>query len=150
MTTRTMAGEITMNGSGVAQRAFETRTESRKALWAGRIGLVVAFMLMDGGMKVAGAQVVLEGAVALGYPASTMFGIGAVLLACTLLYAIPRTAVLGAVLLTGYLGGAIASQLRIGEPWFSHIFFGVSLGGFVWGGLYLRNDRLRAIFPIRL
>jgi len=140
-----MAGEIAMNGSGVVQHAFGARTESRKALWTGRIlsGLVVAFMLVDGGMKVAGAQVVLEGAVALGYPASTMFGIGAVLLACTLLYAIPRTAVLGVVLLTGYLGGAIATHVRVGDPMLTHTLFPIYVAVLAWGGLYLRDARVR-------
>jgi len=115
----------------------------------GLSGLVILFLIMDGVMKLAGPSVVAEAQAKLGYPGSVTFGLGVLLLTCTVLYAIPRTSVLGAILLTGYLGGAIASQLRIGEPWVSHILFGVYLGLFVWGGLYLRNDQLRAIFPIR-
>ena len=115
----------------------------------GLSGLVILFLVMDGGMKLVGPAVVVEAQEKLGYPGTVTFGLGILLLACTALYAIPQTSVLGAVLLTGYLGGAIASQLRIGEPWLSHILFGVYLGLFVWGGLYLRSEQLRAIFPIR-
>jgi len=120
-------------------------------LWIGwgLSGVAILFLIMDGVMKLAGPSVVVQAQEKLGYPGSVTFGLGVLLLVCTALYAIPKTSVFGAILLTGYLGGAIASQLRIGEPWFSHILFGVYLGLFVWGGLYLRNDRLRAIFPIR-
>lgn len=123
------------------------------ASWRLRIGwglsvLVILFLIMDGVMKLAGPAVVVEAQEKLGYPGSVTFGLGVLLLICTALYAIPQTSALGAILLTGYLGGAIASQLRIGEQWLSHILFGVYLGLFVWGGLYLRNDRLRTIFPI--
>lgn len=120
-------------------------------LWIGwgLSGLVILFLVMDGVMKLAGPSFVVQAQEKLGYPGTVTFGLGVLLLVCTALYAIPQTSLLGAILLTGYLGGAIASQLRIGEPWFSHILFGVYLGLFVWGGLYLRNDQLRAIFPIR-
>jgi hypothetical protein len=111
-------------------------------------GLAILFLIMDGVMKLVGPSVVVEAQEHLGYPGSVTFGLGVLLLACTALYAIPKTSLLGAILLTGYLGGAIASQLRIGEPWFSHILFGVYLGLFVWGGLYLRSEKLRAIFPV--
>src|SRR5262249_36561254 len=87
--------------------------------------LVILFLTMDGVMKLAWLQVVVQAQEKLGYPGSVTFGLGVLLLGCTVLYAIPRTSLLGAILLTGYLGGAIASQLRIGEPWFSHILFGV-------------------------
>jgi hypothetical protein len=119
-------------------------------LWIGwgLSGLVIVFLLMDGAMKLAGPSIVVQAQEKLGYPGSATFGLGVLLLACTALYAIPQTSVLGAILLTGYLGGAIASQLRIGEPWFSHILFGVYLGLFVWGGLYLRNEQLRSLVPI--
>jgi hypothetical protein len=92
-------------------------------------------------------EVVTTTMVELGYPSELSRGLGILILACTALYAIPRTSVLGAVLLTGLLGGAIATHLRIGSPVFSHLLFGVYLGLFVWGGLYLRDRRLRAIFP---
>ena len=120
-------------------------------LWIGwgLSGLVILFLLFDGGMKLAGPAVVVQAQERLGYPGSVRFGLGVLLLACTALYAIPKTSVLGAILLTGYLGGAIASQLRIGEPWFSHILFGVYVGLMAWGGLYLRSEQLRAIIPVR-
>ena len=120
-------------------------------LWIGwgLSGLAILFLIMDGAMKLVGPAVVVQAQEKLGYPGSVTFGLGVLLLACTALYAIPQTSLLGAILLTGYLGGAIASQLRIGEPWFSHILFGVYVGLFAWGGLYLRSDQLRAIFPIR-
>jgi hypothetical protein len=119
-------------------------------LWIGwgLSGLVILLLLMDGGMKLAGPTFVIEAQERLGYPASVTFGLGVLLLACTVLYAIPQTSVLGAILLTGYLGGAIASHVRVGDPWFSHILFGVYVGLFVWGGLYLRNERLRSLVPI--
>jgi DoxX-like family len=75
--------------------------------------------------------------------------LGVLAIVSTILYAIPRTSVLGAILLTGYLGGAIATQLRIGSPPFTHLLFGVYLGLMVWGGLYLRDERLRALIPLR-
>jgi hypothetical protein len=123
-------------------------TVSNKALWSGRILSAVAalFLVMDGLMKLLKAQVAVEGTTQLGYPESVVFGIGAILLVCTLLYAIPRTAVLGAILLTGYLGGAVATQVRVGNPLFSHLLFPVYFGVIVWGGLFLRDRRLRELF----
>lgn len=124
--------------------------------WARGLGiafsaLVVLFMLMDAGMKLAGLPIVLQTTGDLGYPATTDFALrlGILLLACTLLYAVPRTSILGAVLLTGYLGGAIATHVRAGSPLFSHILFGVYLGVLLWGGLYLRHPSLRALLPWR-
>ena len=112
-------------------------------------GLVIAFMLIDGGMKLVPLDVVVTTNVALGYPPSPalMRGLGVLALTCTALYAYPRTAMLGAILLTGYMGGAIASHLRLGDPLFSHILFGGYLGVFAWGGLYLRDPRIRALLP---
>jgi hypothetical protein len=124
MTTRTLAGEVTMSRTGF-EGALERPGLGSKQLWAGRIlsGLSIAFLAMDAGMKLANLQMVKEGASALGYPPETMLPIGVVLLVCTLLYAIPRTAVLGAVLLTGYLGGAIATHVRVGDPLLTHTLF---------------------------
>jgi len=118
--------------------------QTRK-LWAGGVlsGLSILFLLVDSGMKLAKARVSVEGTIELGYPESAVFVIGAILLICTALYAVPRTSVLGAVLLTGYLGGAVATQLRVGNPLFSHILFPVYFGTLVWAGLYLRDQRLR-------
>jgi hypothetical protein len=119
-------------------------------LWAGRIisGLVVLFMIVDGGMKVARADVVLKSFAELGYRESLAPGIGIVLLVCTLIYIIPRTSVLGAILLTAYLGGATATHVRAGGPVFP-IVFSITFGVLVWLGLYLRDERLRKLIPLR-
>lgn len=117
--------------------------------WTGRVlsGLAIAFLTLDGLMKLVRPQVVIDSAAELGWPAdvTTLTTLGVVLLAATVLYAVPRTAFLGAILLTGYLGGAIATHARIGSPLFSHILFGVYIGLVVWGGLWLRSPRLRAL-----
>jgi hypothetical protein len=120
---------------------------SRKMVWAGRIvgALPVLMLLFSGVMKLVKPPAVSEGFVHLGYPDSLALGLGIVELACTVLYIIPRTAVLGAILLTGYLGGAVATHLRIGEPFIGPFIFGVLL----WAGLYLRDRRLRALIPLR-
>jgi hypothetical protein len=96
-------------------------------------------------------DVVLKSSAELGYPATAGFarGLGITALICTALYAWPRTAVLGAVLLTGYMGGTVATHLRVGNPLFSHMLFGVYLALLAWGGLYLREPRLRALIPLR-
>jgi len=121
--------------------------DSKKSLWTGRIlsTLAVLFLIVDGGMKVAKARPSVEGTVQLGYPDGTVVGIGVSLLVCTLLYLIPQTAILGAILLTGYLGGAVASQLRVGMPLFSNVLFPVYFAVMVWGGLVLRDRRLRGL-----
>ena len=132
--------------------AFQSNTKnqaasaSRPRLWAGRIlsTLPALFLLIDGIMKLVKPAIVVEGTVQLGYPESVILGLGIVLVACTILYLIPRTSVLGAILLTGYLGGAIATHVRLGGPLFS-IIFPLILGAMLWGGLYLRNERLRAL-----
>ncbi len=123
---------------------------STKSLWTGRIlsGLTVLFMLLDSGMKVLRAQAAVEGTVQLGYPESVVVGIGVALLISTLFYAIPGTSVFGAILLTGYLGGAIATNVRVSAPLFTHILFPVYIAAMAWGGLYLRDSRLRALVPL--
>ena len=110
--------------------------------------LAVLFLLMDAVMKLLALPNVLTTTALLGYPGTPDFArfLGVVLLVCTVLYAWPRTAPLGAILLTAYLGGAIASHVRVGSPLLSHILFGVYVALFVWGGLYLRDYRIRAIF----
>ena len=127
--------------------------KSRGMLWTGRIlsGLVVLFLIFDGTIKLVPLPIVIETMQQLGYPATVELarGLGILLLICTVLYVWPRTSVLGAVLLTGYLGGAIATHVRIGNPLFSHTLFGVYLGLLIWGGLYLRDAEIRALFPIR-
>lgn len=128
-----------------------TPAASNKAVWTGRVlsGLVILFLVFDGGIKLVPLDVVTETTAQLGYPGTASFArfLGVVTLVCTLLYAYPRTAVLGAILLTGYLGGAIATHVRIGNPLFSHTLFGVYLGLMLWGGLYLRDPRIRALIP---
>jgi DoxX-like family len=125
----------------------ETSYISRKQLWTGRVlsGIASAFFLMDGAMKLAKPAAVVQATLQLGYPESTIVGIGIVLLVCTALYLVPRTAPLGAVLLTGYLGGAVAAQVRVSAPLFN-ILFPAFFGCVVWAGLYLRDGRLRSIF----
>ena len=114
--------------------------------WSGRIlsGLIILFLLFDGVMKVMGAEEAMEGTVELGYPETVVFEIGLALLISTILYALPRTAFLGAILLTGYLGGATATQVRVESAWF---VFPVVLGILVWVALYLRDARLRELVP---
>ena len=123
-------------------------TTSKGMLWTGRVlsGLAGLFMLFDGVGKLVKPQPVVEATVRLGFPESSLNGIGIALIAATLLYLYPRTSVLGAIVLTGYLGGAVASQVRINEQVFS-IVFPVLFAAIVWGGLYLRNARLRALVP---
>lgn len=125
----------------------------KPAKYQGRIGLAltvltVLFLLMDAAMKLLALPNVLSTTAMLGYPGTPQFArfLGVVLLVCTLLYAWPRTAALGAILLTAYLGGAIASHVRIGSPLFTHILFGVYLALLVWGGLFLRDRRVSELF----
>ena len=110
--------------------------------------LAIVFLAFDTAIKLTGANVVAETLGALGYPPNLGFTIGVVELVCLVLYAVPRTAVLGAILLTALFGGGIATHIRVGSPLFTHILFGVYLGLFVWGGLYLRSTRLRELIPL--
>ena len=123
---------------------------SKTSLWVGRIVsyLPALFLLVDGVMKLVKPPVVVEATVNLGYPESVIVPIGVVLIVCTILYLFPATSVLGAILLTGYLGGAVATHVRVGEGLFS-IVFPVIFGMLLWLGLYLRDARLRALIPIR-
>jgi len=117
-----------------------------RGIWIGRVlsFLPALFLLVDGAMKLAKPAFVVEATVQLGYPERVIVGIGVVLLACTLLYLAPRTAVLGAILLTGYLGGAVATHVRVGTGLFN-ILFPVILGALLWGGLALRDPRVAAL-----
>ena len=119
---------------------------NKSSLRVGRIlsALPVLFLLLDGVMKVVKPAFVVEATVQLGWPASVIVGLGLVLIACTILYLIPRTAVLGAILLTAYLGGAVATHVGVGGPLFS-ILMPVILGAMLWGGLYLRDERVRSL-----
>jgi len=111
-------------------------------------GLVMLFMAFDAVGKLIMMTPVIEATRQLGYPEDLIRPLGVIALACALLYAVPRTAVLGAILLTAFLGGAVASHLRLGDPLFSHVLFGVYVGLFAWGGLFLRDARLRALIPL--
>ena len=119
-------------------------------LWAGRIACAVPvlFLLFDGVAKLIKPAPVVEATVRLGYPESVVPGLGILLLVCTVVYMVPRTSVLGAILLTGYLGGATATHVRIGDPLFPILFPSI-VGLFVWGGLFLREERLRTLIPLR-
>jgi hypothetical protein len=121
-----------------------TARPSSAVIWTGRVlsGLAVAFLTFDGAMKVLRLPMAVEGTVALGYPASTVFGIGVLEVVCLALYLIPRTSLTGAVLWTGYLGGAIATQVRVGNPLVTHVLFPIYVAVLLWGGLYLRDSRV--------
>ena len=112
-------------------------------------GLAALFLAFDAGSKLAQIGPALEGTAQLGYPTSVVFPLGVILLACLTLYLVPRTAVVGALLLTGYLGGAIATHVRVGNPLFSHVLFPVYVAIFIWGGLYLRDGRVRSLILSR-
>jgi hypothetical protein len=129
------------------------KTKAGWTVWTGRVlsGLVIAFLLLDGVMKLIPAAPVIETSAQMGWPTEVtgLRMLGVVLLLSTLLYAIPQTSILGAVLLTGYLGGAVATHVRIHDPLFSHVLFGVYIGIMMWGGLYLRNRQLRDLLPLQ-
>lgn len=124
-----------------------TASVSTRQLWIGRIlsGIAVLFLLFDSVIKLIVIQPVVDSFERLGYPVSLSRGIGTLELLCLLVYLIPRTSIFGAVLLTGYLGGAVATHVRAESPLFSHILFPVYIGILLWGGLYLRDARLRAL-----
>jgi len=123
---------------------------SRGMRWTGRVlsALVVLFLTFDGVAKIVQPALVVEATRHLGLPEGAIAGIGIVLLACAAIYAIPRTAILGAVLLTGYLGGAIATHVRVGDPTFTKVF-PVIVGVLAWGGLWLRDPAVRRVMPVR-
>ena len=136
-----------------AQDQLQDLKVSGAALWLGRVlsGLAILFLLFDGALKLVPLGVVTEAMDRIGYGSSETLArsLGAITVICTLLYAVPPTSFVGAILLTGYLGGAIATHLRVGSPLFTHTLFGLYLGLMVWGGLYLRDGNLRALLPFR-
>jgi hypothetical protein len=133
--------------------AAETVSVSTPARWLGRVlsGLVIVFLLFDGAIKLVPWPVVTETMDRIGYGSSETLArsLGIITIVCTVLYSIPPTSILGAILLTGYLGGAMASHMRIGSPLFTHTLFGFYLGLMVWGGLWLRDRRLQSLIPFR-
>ena len=123
----------------------------RRTVWTGRIvtWLPALFLLVDGAAKLFKPRQVVEGTVKLGYSESVIVPLGIILISCTVLYLIPRTAVLGAIFLTGYLGGAVATHVsRLGDGWFG-VVFAVTFGVLLWLGLYLRDARIRDLLPLR-
>lgn len=124
-----------------------TRTQRRTAYVL--TALAALFLTFDVIMKVLRLRPAMEGTVALGYPEHTVAVIGAIELVCLALYLVPRTAALGAVVMTGYLGGAVATHVRIGSPLLSHTLFPIYVAAMLWAGLYLREPRLRALMPFR-
>jgi hypothetical protein len=120
---------------------------SRRALWTGRVisGLAAGFLIFDSVGKLLQVQPVIDGTRQLGYSPDIVFSLGVILLSCVVTYLVPRTSVLGALLLTGYLGGAVATHVRVGNPLFTHVLFPTYLAVLLWGGLVLRNTRLRAV-----
>jgi hypothetical protein len=128
-----------------------TSTISPLKLWVARImwGIALVFMLFDTGIKLMRESHAVEGTVQLGYPESTVQLLGIIEAVCLVLYFIPRTSVLGMVLLTGYFGGAVATHVRLENPLFSHVLFSVYIALMMWGSLYLREPRLQELLPFR-
>lgn len=133
------------------EQIIQSAQISNVTLWAGRLmtGLAVLFLLFDGATKLVKPGFVVEATTKLGYPESTIVAIGIVLLVATALHLIPSTAMLGAILLTGYLGGAVASHVRVDNPLFTHTLFPVYVALLIWGGLYLRDPALRNLLGLR-
>ena len=124
---------------------------STRALWLGRIltGIAVLFLVVDMSFKLFATEAAVQGTTDLGWPAHHLLTIGLIELACLIVYLIPRTAPLGAILWTGYLGGAIATHLRLDNPLLSHTLFPIYVAALLWGGLYLRDARVRGIVAPR-
>jgi DoxX-like family len=133
------------------QSTSQAAPVSRASLWVGRIlsWIVLLFLIFDGVTKVLKASPSVKGTMELGYSEALVPVIGMILLVCVLFYAIPQTQVLGAILITGYLGGAVASQVRVGKPLFSNELFPIYVTGLVWLALFLQDGRLRALVPFR-
>jgi hypothetical protein len=151
--------DVTLNRPAFASRIDDTPCATpvapaaltRRALITGRTlsTIATAFLVFDAVGKLLRVQPVLDGTAQLGYPVDIVFGLGLTLLACVILYIVPATSVLGALLLTGYLGGAVATHVRVENPLFSHVLFPTYVAALLWGGLVLRDPRLRALLPGR-
>jgi hypothetical protein len=147
MTATTIGTRDTTLGRGAVPPERATAQPSPKMRWAGRIisGIAVLFLTFDTAIKVALAGPALSATNDLGFSIATVRPLGVIELACLILYLVPRTAPLGAILWTGYLGGAIATHLRLGNPLFSHILFPTYVAALLWGGLWLRDERVRGL-----
>ena len=132
-------------------KSNQNADQSRWRQWTGRAlsALGVLFLLFDSTGKLLQVKPVIDGTLQLGYSRDIVLTLGAVLLACVLVYLIPRTSVLGAILLTAYLGGAVATHVRVQSPLFTHVLFPTYVAAVLWGGLLLRDPRLRAFLPVR-
>ena len=128
---------------------IEASSKKRRITGYALTGFVALFLTFDTVLKLLQLAPAMQGTIELGYPANSVLVIGVIELVCLVLYLVPRTSVLGALLLTGYLGGAIATHVRIGSPLLTHILFPIYVALMVWGGLYLRESRLRALLPFR-
>src|SRR5215831_19302052 len=131
---------------------MQSRTQavkSTKAVWAGRVlsGLAVLFLIFDASVKVLKSPFAIEGTTQLGYPESVVVTLGLIQIACLIVYLIPNTSVLGSILWTGYLGGAVATHVRVASPLFTHTLVPIYLAALLWLGLWLRDDRVRAVLP---
>lgn len=126
-------------------------TVSTRRLWTGRVlsGLGALFMLFDGVIHILKITPVVDAFAQLGFPLGTSRALGVIEIVCVAIYLVPATSVLGAILLTGYLGGAIATQVRVSAPLFSTTLFPVYVALFLWGGLYFRDERVRSLIPVR-
>lgn len=144
-----MSASLLDTRSFASARSF---TPSRWQLWTGRVmsGLVVIALTFDVVLKLIRDPHAVQGTAQLGFPPDALLVIGILGLICLVLYVIPRTAIIGAILWVGYFGGTIATHLRLGNPLFTHVLSGVYVCVFLWGGLYLRDPRVRALFaPVR-
>jgi len=143
------SSSIPTDSAGLPSRAGAARTPGR--VWTGRVlsGLVVAFLAFDAACKLAVHPMAVQGTMELGYPAHVVVPLGVILLACVILYVIPRSSVVGAVLLTGYLGGAVATHVRVGSPLATHTLSPLYFAVLIWGGLALRDARVRALLENR-
>lgn len=139
------------SGEKFMKASVQPLSISKTALWTGRVlsTLAVLFLAFDCAIKLMQIPQAIEGTTQLGYPASVIFPLGIIQLICLVIYVIPQTSVLGAILWTGYLGGAIATHVRLENPLFTHILFPVYVALLLWGGLYFRNQHLRALLPFQ-
>lgn len=145
-----MSATILESAAQPLARTSPARTP--KSVIAGRVlsGIAITFLTFDVSMKLFAVKEAVEGTVQLGFNSSVMLPLGLIELACLVLYVIPRTAPLGALLFTGYLGGAVAIHVQIGNPMFTHILSPVYVATFLWGGLFLRNPRVRAVLGFKV
>lgn len=146
-----MINEQQAKGEKFMNARVQPQPISKAALWIGRVlsTLAVLFLAFDCTLKLLQLPEAVAGTTQLGYPASVILPLGIIQVVCLLLYVLPQTSVLGAILWTGYLGGAIATHVRLGNPLFTHILFPIYVALFIWGGLYFRNHHLRALLPFQ-